>query len=273
VRHLNIYSFYLIGKLLAPWGDVPKGATLGTLLVRTVGARVALGLLLRQEVLPIKSTAGAAKELSDAIDALMPADLNDVQIRFNEPAPTAGIRRTQEALGRLEAALAKEPGFAHVYSATPKGVFDIERLIESADDAIIGALREVLPDVATFDIRQSGKCLAFELPTAAGFHILRAVEAIIKAYYKALTGSEWDADHSQSQRNWGRYIDGLKSAGAKPAITGVLLDIKDNYRNPLMHPEDSLELDEAAALFGIAVSVMSFMLREINSVLNPGGDA
>ena len=58
-----------------------------------------------------------------------------------------------------------------------------------------------------------------------------------------------------NRNNWGEYIKLLKDNGADKKVTDHLQNIKDNYRNPLMHPEDTLELHEAASLFAVCQSM------------------
>jgi hypothetical protein len=78
------------------------------------------------------------------------------------------------------------------------------------------------------------RCLAFELPTSSGFHILRAVEIGIKGYLHAKAGSL----PKMNQRNWGEYIRQLELASADSDLIDVLKVLKTK-RNPLMHPQDS----------------------------------
>jgi len=40
-------------------------------------------------------------------------------------------------------------------------------------------------------LKEAGRCLAFDLPTACAFHICRATEALMLTYYEALTGNAW----------------------------------------------------------------------------------
>jgi hypothetical protein len=42
-----------------------------------------------------------------------------------------------------------------------------------------------------------------------------------------------------NRQNWGQYLTLLKDNGAGREVTDHLHNIKDNYRNPLMHPEDT----------------------------------
>lgn len=146
-----------------------------------------------------------------------------------------------------------------IYSVADKGVYNTAILIERADSAIPRKLRPLMSDLARYDLKQSGRCLAFEAPTASGFHSLRAVEAVIKQYYEKMAGKPWPHTH----RDWGRYIKELKDLNAPSRIIHALEQTKDNYRNPLMHSEDTLDTDDAIGLFSLACSLLTMMLQEI----------
>jgi len=108
-----------------------------------------------------------------------------------------------------------------------------------------------------FDIREAGKSLAFELPTAAGFHLFRATESVLRKYYVHETGST----APPKVRNIGVYLNALKIANkGDPKVRAALKQMTDLHRNPLIHPETILTLDEAIAIFGIARSAITAML-------------
>jgi hypothetical protein len=77
-----------------------------------------------------------------------------------------------------------------------------------------------------YDIQQAGRCLAFNIPTAAGFHILKAVESMIREYHLRLTGKHIAA----KSRNRGAYIRDLNNHGADIKVTAYLSHIKDGAR-------------------------------------------
>jgi hypothetical protein len=112
------------------------------------------------------------------------------------------------------------------------------------------------------EIDEAGKCLVYERSTAAGFHILRSVELTIRQYLMSISGFVMPPLNRQ---NWGEYLDLLKKNGAARVVTDHLHNIKDNYRNPLMHPEDSLELDEAVSLFAVAQSMSEMLVTDMLS--------
>ncbi len=150
---------------------------------------------------------------------------------------------------------------------------DIRLLIYSAEQALSKRSIEQLPDSCLKDIKEAGRCLAFDLPTACGFHIFRALETVILMYFPALRINL----PSKKLRNLGVFIALLEGrdikkkgrpivAGAPKAdekITGMLTHLKDFYRNPLMHPEITLEDDEAISTFQFAISAIDIMVHDI----------
>jgi hypothetical protein len=167
------------------------------------------------------------------------------------------INRAKE----FETVLANElPGLA-TYMVSQKGIYSTDELISQAKMQVPEKYREVLSGRATEDIQQAGKCLAFEVSTASAFHMWRAVESIMNEYHKALTGKTFV--EANVGRNWGNYIKALKEANAETRITTFLDHIREEYRNPITHPDETLDLDEAFGLFGTALSAITSMTRAI----------
>lgn len=150
------------------------------------------------------------------------------------------------------------------YYVAPKAAFSTKALTDNADVGL-GVPAEMLarlPAEAKLDIQQGGRCLAFELPTAVGFHVARATESVILAYMGAIACPV----PKESQRNWGNYIKSLREHGASEKIAQHLEQIKDLYRNPLVHPEVTLSMPEAIALWSICTGVVVSMLVEMQRV-------
>jgi len=130
-----------------------------------------------------------------------------------------------------------------------------------------------MPPDAVKDFRQAGKCLAFDLDTSAGFHVIRAAETLIRKYYSAVTGVQ---EMKSKDRNWGAYVRNLKSQleqGNKqvnPKIIALIDQVREHHRNPVMHPEVTLSPAEALSLFNIAQSVIISLATELTRI-NPGG--
>jgi hypothetical protein len=109
-----------------------------------------------------------------------------------------------------------------------------------------------------------GKCIAYDVPTGAAFHILRGTEVVIRSYYLHVTGTL----PKPKLRNWGAYVKNLRSAGADPKITGYIEHLRELYRNPVFHPEDNLSPEDAQMSLGACISAMCQMLIAIRDT-NP----
>jgi len=173
------------------------------------------------------------------------------------------VLRLQNLYSKFETLFVGDLQAGSVFLVSPKGGYDTEALTE-AGLAVFGAdLTTKVPE-ALPDIRQATRCIAFELPTAAGFHLHRAHESVLRVYWDCVTGG---ADRPQEQ-NMGVYLRELdKLKKGKPEVRSHLRSIKDFHRNPLMHPEQSLDsVDQALDLLSAIRSSIGYMLREI-----PGG--
>jgi len=61
--------------------------------------------------------------------------------------------------------------------------FDIKRLLGDVASLFAPGVYRQLPEIARYDFSEAGKCIAFERPTAAAFHILRGTEAVLRHFY------------------------------------------------------------------------------------------
>lgn len=155
----------------------------------------------------------------------------------------------------LEAELSVLPVY-HVYS---KRGYDTDVLAGDASRIFSDTVKSNFTENELNDISEAGKCLAFEIPTGAAFHLFRATESVITRYYEVVVGSL----PKPKARNWSVYIRNLKECGASDKVTGILEHIKGFYRNPVIHPETTLRIDEALSLLGVIESAISIMVSEI----------
>lgn len=162
-------------------------------------------------------------------------------------------------LAAFEAVLTAEMNVCNAYFVTKKRGYDISDLINQAQVLFSPELVSKVPE-AVPDIQQAGKCIAFEVPTAAGFHLMRGLELVLRLYFDAVAKGE----ARPISNNWGDYLAIMtqKNLGDPKAIA-VLRQIKDLHRNEFIHPETTLTLDEAIGLLGIAQSAIAYMLIAI----------
>jgi len=146
------------------------------------------------------------------------------------------------------------------YQVSQKGIYSTSDLIDNAQEVFGAEIKATLAaqaNQALDDTNQAGRCLALDLPTASGFHIMRALETVLKQYR-----DEFGA--ATKGRSWGAYIKALKSTKASPKVVATLDQIRDLHRNPTIHTDIVLSPDEATDLFSIAQSAISAMVRDIN---------
>ena len=87
--------------------------------------------------------------------------------------------------------------------------------------------------------------------------MLRAVEGMMHEFYDVISGGS----PRPKKREMGGYIDALeKLKTVDPRMTDVLRGIKNLRRNPLMHPEHFLDMDDALITFDVAKSAISTMV-------------
>jgi hypothetical protein len=70
--------------------------------------------------------------------------------------------------------------FAHV---TSDKRFAVDRLLNDVASLMSPGIYDALPDVARYDFGEAGRCIAFEAPTAAAFHLMRGTEDVLKYFY------------------------------------------------------------------------------------------
>lgn len=78
-------------------------------------------------------------------------------------------------------------------------------------------------------------------------------------YYEVLVGTPWNL----KQRDWGAYIRELRAIPADTRITDRLDEIRRFERNPILHPENNVEIDRALPLFEMVGGVVVLMVDEI----------
>jgi hypothetical protein len=162
-------------------------------------------------------------------------------------------------IGHFESMFDKELHDFPIFSVEEKGNFSLSRLLTGASQGYPpGALSKLGSNIIN-EIDESGRCIAFSRPTAAAFHILRALELLAKAFIETRGLQE----PPPNRCNWGEYIQILRNGGSPREITDLLQIIKDNYRNPIMHPDETLDQEKASSLFNICGSAVEVICRHL----------
>jgi hypothetical protein len=247
---MNLWALYGIGADIRPVGTLSAEGRIADNLRVIYSASFALEYLLDELGLPLEQCRGSASTLKASLASLIDAN----------PEETIGAERNREIrenLKAFETIFRNELPFVPAYCVTPKSILSTPKLVNAADEMFTEAIRSRLPPKAVNDIRSAGRCLAFNLPTAVGFHILRALEAIAVDYVVRASGSK------PTKRDLGEYIRLLANNGAHADVTFSIDQIRKLYRNPLMHPEDELDSEEAVDLFLLCRSAINTTIRDM----------
>jgi hypothetical protein len=181
---------------------------------------------------------------------------------FNRKLTVYEAGRFEELTRDFETVAAAEVGTFNTYYVVKKLAYDTNTLTNEGDALLPEEIRTKVPRETLEDLREAAKCMAFEVNTAAGFHTIRATEAVIRSYYSEVVG----ATPRAKDRNWGAYIRVLRGKGADPRVTGYLDHIREAYRNPIAHPEQRLTPNEAQVLLGVCVSAIVQIVGAIDAL-------
>jgi len=171
----------------------------------------------------------------------------------------------REALQVFEAVFRAEMQSASTYWVPKRGTHSTRDLVDAFDRTFLPELHQTIGETALTEYRNAGRCFAFGLWTAAGYHSCRAVEAMLRPYYRIFTDKE-DSDG----KTWHALIEELEKTqkAIKPIEKTLfyLRQIKDNERNPLMHIRVVLDEQDADLLLSSAKIVIVHMARELIAI-------
>jgi hypothetical protein len=264
MEKINEFRFYELSSTIHSLAVLPSDATqkYKEVWFEWMQARDLLMQVLSER--PFNVCISAAINLRNTISAVIPNSFGEALTKAqstaveDEDIPTHLAYRISKAASEFETVLSAELQSMDTYLVSQKGSYRTPDLIERAEIIFPISIREDLSPETVADVRQAGRCLALDTPTAAGFHLIRAIESVMAAYYAKVLGKEMPT----RMRNWGIYIKKLKESGkADPRVTELLTHIKDNYRNPITHPEVMLDSDEVEVLLGVSSAIRQMILE------------
>lgn len=248
------YYLYSTGHQIHPLSDLRTDAPFTDWALTLYIAQGTLDALLKRSIFQLQACQTAGNKLLQAIQTLT----NDSE--RTAPIDILEAYRVTSALSEFEHVLTAELGMMNIYMVEKRRGYDTSVLIHNGTALFPADLITKVPE-AILDVDQATRCIAFDLPTAAGFHLHRANESVLHRYYDVVTGG---APRPET-RNIGDYLSEMKTRKVgDEKVLSALKDLKDLHRNPLIHPEDSLEnIDDAIALLGSIQAVVVPMLKAI----------
>lgn len=259
MNRINAWIFFALGDDIGKLATVRGGIPLAGIIVPLERAATALDFMVNPPEPPLFTPAlctarQPAAELLEFVRYLLQCAHKSAGSKVTLDL----VRQGDAVLGRFETAMQFELSALHTYSVSQTLGWDTDILVERAEEILPAAVRVKVPDEAISDLKAAGRCLAFDLYTAAGFHTVRATESVIKKYYTHVVGSP----PGVKSRNWGAYIRTLQKHGADPRVTGFLDHIREHYRNPVAHPEESLDNKSAQVLLSVCTSSIIQMAQQ-----------
>lgn len=202
---------------------------------------------------------GIFQTASEWRDESQPGDgVDDVRRLTEEEAESL---RECASVGR-ETLLAEAAGKV-AYVAEDKR-YTVEKLTSEVHSLFASGVFDQLPEIAQGDFRSAGRAIAFMLPTAGAFHILRGSESALRDYYSRFVRR----GRIPEPRMWGAIVADLKKKStAPPELLVTSLDsLRKHYRNPTQHPEKIYDIDEVQDLLAGSIDVVNQMYRNLSDL-------
>lgn len=166
---------------------------------------------------------------------------------------------------QFELFFARESERVSVFSIPRKGLYDTRLLMEEGEKKFAANLVAVMPQNVIDDLREASNCMALDRATACGFHVCRATEGLMRAYYKKLSGFEWPNRQPPDPpfwKDWKVLVDQLRVLGAPSNIIQRLGELRED-RNAYAHPDVSVPVDEAPVVYEICTFAMFYIAKEM----------
>lgn len=182
-----------------------------------------------------------------------------------EPFQQWQMRSVANKIDIFEHQLSGELKKTASYAVPERGIFNIELLAENAERHIHETVRHAVPDFALSEFKSAGRCLAFGLFSASGFHAARAVESVLKEYYAHFLPRNEEITMGLMASH---LADLHKKKPPPPTLpSGSTLrhirDVTTFDRNPLVHKNVDLEEIDAMTLLNSAQGAIVAMAKEL----------
>jgi hypothetical protein len=170
---------YEFGRAAASVTAIPDGAELNTGILALWTARQWLNKMVGPETQLLSSSVRAASAVIAAINDIVPTDFEHAAQLDGAQALDWRLQVVKLAANSLATVLSNDMPDIASYVVSQKGIYRTEDLIAHAEQQMSASARAKLPGRACVDVREAGKCLAYEVPTACSFHLWRAVETVM----------------------------------------------------------------------------------------------
>jgi hypothetical protein len=174
------------------------------------------------------------------------------------------VQRMSEIMHVVELMVFAEAQTKKIYILT-ESRFSLDSLINKPWQMFAKGVFICLPKMAAYDISEAFMCIVLSRATATAFHILRATEATLLAYYCQVVKRG-----RVKQTMWGNMVNHLRTRRNPDESLLQRLDyIRNTYRNPTSHPEASYTIEQAQDLLGLCIDVINAMSKTLPKTQPP----
>lgn len=252
---LSLPYIYQLAENLEPLTRIPQipGVKYRDIFISLMVAQSVLSNFNNNSV--FASSVRTSRRLADKLISLIQ------EITQGDPDPDREIDgftifQISNSFEQYKIALQAELEITPAFFVTQKGSHDTLSLLDDSVTLFPDSLRNKVPE-ALFDVKEAGKAIAFDMPTACGYHLFRATESVVRRYYSVLTNNA----PALKVRSLGVYVKMLRSSkNGDEKILASLDQMTRLHRNPIIHPEIALSMDDALSIVGISRSVVTAML-------------
>jgi len=220
VERINSFAFYHVGKEFKAIESCVDTIALSDLFWPLHAAITAINRLLDGKPIPLGISRSKATAFCDALTTAFnqhftvvdPQGKRSVKLPDSNAPSLSGweLYWAKKALVEFETVFAEEMKETATYFVPRRGIFWTPALVDTADESFPETIRGCIPQKTRDDWKAAGRCLAFNLLSASGFHTARAVEGTLEAYYQLFSGKP-----GKTLKNWNDYIEALQKIAAK----------------------------------------------------------
>lgn len=180
----------------------------------------------------------------------------------NKTLDAGEATKLREIMIELDITLWSETGLNFAYIVTDKRI-DVEKLLNDVPTLFSPKIFKHLPSIAKYDFKEAGKCIAFGLPTAAAFHLLRGTEDTLRLFYCSIVKRQ-----RLRIKLWAPMVNQLerRRQSPPPELLNNLDHIRKSYRNPTQHPDMIYNIEEVQDLFNYCVEVVNRMIKYLQKL-------
>ena len=267
MQRINVQYFYQLASKLLPLRNVVADQKIMDSFSTFWEAEREIGFFINNPLLPPTTSFQNGSDLHQALGNITGKMFASDAPDYEATIDVMEVSNIVSLLDRFEILLQAEFSRRDIFAVSKKGLYSITELIENGEGMVSSSAREKMVDIIQ-DLHDAGRCVAFELPTAAAFHLYRSVEAATKTYIFAVRGTP--VTDSEKKRGLGGFANILrqKNLYVDERIYTSVEQLVRLHRNPSIHPDRHISNAEVIGTMGMVVSVIEVMALDMDRRIN-----